>query len=48
MAEKINEIFEDFYISNYRVDEDFDLYLNDEKVSFYVDKLLSNGKFDCY
>lgn len=44
LLKKINEILDDFNINNYRVDEEFDLCLNGEKVSFCVDKLLSNGE----
>lgn len=44
LLKKINEILDDFNINNYRVDEEFDLCLNGEKVSFCVEKLLSNGE----
>lgn len=44
LLKKMNEILDDFNISNYRIDEEFDLCLNGEKVSFCVDKLLSNGE----
>lgn len=44
LLKKMNEILDDFNINNYRVDEEFDLCLNGEKVSFCVDKLLSNGE----
>lgn len=44
LLKKMNDILDDFNISNYRVDEEFNLCLNGEKVSFCVDKLLSNGE----
>ena len=34
LLKKMNDILDDFSISNYRVDEEFDLCLNGEKVSF--------------
>ena len=44
LLNKMNAILDDFNINNYRVDEEFDLCLNGEKVSFNADKLLSNGE----
>ena len=40
----INNILNDFSITNYRVNENFDLFLNDCEVSSSAEKLLSDGE----
>ncbi len=44
LLKTINSILDDFTITNYRIDEKFDLYLNDCSVSQKADRLLSDGE----
>lgn len=44
LVKTINNILDDFTITNYRVDEKFDLFLNDCEVSTNAEKLLSDGE----
>lgn len=44
LLKTINVILNDFSITNYRVDENFDLFLNDCEVSSSAEKLLSDGE----
>lgn len=44
LLKTINSILDDFTITNYRIDEKFDLYLNDCAISQKAEKLLSDGE----
>ncbi|MGE5456553.1 MAG: AAA family ATPase [Ignavibacteriales bacterium] len=44
LLKTINNILNDFSITNYRVNENFDLFLNDCEVSSSAEKLLSDGE----
>ena len=44
LVRTINNILEDFTITNYRIDDKFDLFLNEQEVSKNVEKLLSDGE----